>query len=113
MTRHELKPPIRRSLAETPETGHNRWHPDLPPALTVDPGDEIVADCRDGLDGQITPASLDADIAQIDFRRGHPLTGPIAVRGAEPGDVLKVEIVAVQDSSWEPALPDASNNPKD
>jgi formamidase len=95
MTRHELKPPIRRSLVDAPDTGHNRWHPDLPPARTVEAGDEIVVDCRDGLDGLITPATLDADLATLDLRRGHPLTGPIAVRGAEPGDVLKVEILEV------------------
>jgi formamidase len=95
MTRHELKPPVRRALVAAPETGHNRWHPDLPPALSVDPGDEIVVDCRDGLDGQITPATLDADLTTLDLRRGHPLSGPIAVRGAEPGDVLKVEIIAI------------------
>jgi formamidase len=100
MPRHELKPPIRRSLADAPETGHNRWHPDLPPALEVEPGDEIVIDCRDGLDGQITPATLDADLATLDFNRGHPLTGPIAVRGAEPGDVLKVEILAIDTDTF-------------
>jgi formamidase len=96
MTRHELKPPIRRPLVDAPATGHNRWHPDLPPALVVEPGDEIVIDCRDGLDGQITPATLDADLLAVDLDRGHPLSGPIAVRGAEPGDVLKVEILAVE-----------------
>jgi len=96
MTRHELKPPIRRPLVDAPETGHNRWHPDLPPALVVEPVDEIVIDCRDGLDGQITPATLDADLLAVDLDRGHPLSGPIAVRGAEPGDVLKVEILAVE-----------------
>ena len=96
MTRHELKPPIRRPLVDTPETGHNRWHPDLPPALAVEPGDEVVIDCRDGLDGQITPATLDADLLAVDLDRGHPLSGPIAVPGAEPGDVLKVEILAVE-----------------
>jgi len=96
MTRHELKPPIRRPLVDAPETGHNRWHPDLPPALVVEPGDEIVIDCRDGLDGQITPVTLDADLLAVDLDRGHPLSGPIAVRGAEPGDVLKVEILAVE-----------------
>ena len=96
MTRHELKPPIRRPLVDAPETGHNRWHPDLPPALAVEPGDEVVIDCRDGLDGQITPATLDADLLAVDLDRGHPLSGPIAVPGAEPGDVLKVEILAVE-----------------
>ena len=96
MTRHELKPPIRRPLVDAPDTGHNRWHPDLPPALVVEPGDEVVIDCRDGLDGQITPATLDADLLAVDLDRGHPLSGPMAVRGAEPGDVLKVEILAIE-----------------
>jgi formamidase len=96
MARHELKPPIRRTLVETPETGHNRWHPDLQPALVVEPGDEVVVDCRDGLDGQITPATLDADLLAVDLNRGHPLSGPIAVRGAEPGDVLRIEILAIE-----------------
>ena len=100
MTRHELKPPVRRPLIDAPETGHNRWHPDLPPAITVEPGDEVVVDCRDGLDGQITPLTVDADLAAVDLDRGHPLSGPIAVRGAEPGDVLKVEIVAVETDSF-------------
>ena len=96
MTRHELKPPVRRPLIDAPETGHNRWHPDIPPALTVEAGDEVVIDCRDGLDGQITPLTVDADLAELDFDRGHPLTGPIEVRGAEPGDVLRVEILSVE-----------------
>ena len=56
----------------------------------------MVVDSRDGLDGQITPATGDADLARLDLDRGHPLSGPIAVRGAEPGDVLKVEILAVE-----------------
>jgi len=100
MTTHELNPPVRRALVDAPEKGHNRWHPDLPPALTVESGDTVVADCRDGLDGQITPATLDADLMALDLRRGHPLTGPIAVRGAEPGDVLKVEILAIDTDTF-------------
>jgi formamidase len=100
MARHELKPPIRRPLVDAPETGHNRWHPDVPPALSIAAGDEVVVDCRDGLDGQITPASSDADLLAMDLNRGHPLTGPIAVRGAEPGDVLRIEILAIETDSF-------------
>lgn len=96
MSRHDLKPPVRRALVDAPETGHNRWHPDLPPAIEIDAGDEIAVDCRDGLDGQITPQTSDADLLELDLRRGHPLTGPIAVRGAQPGDVLKLEILAIE-----------------
>jgi formamidase len=96
MASHELRTPVRRALVDAPETGHNRWHPDLPPALSVESGDEIVVDCRDGLDGQITPATRDADLAALDLDRGHPLSGPIEVRGAEPGDVLRVELLAIE-----------------
>ncbi len=53
MTVHELLPPIRRPLAEWPHQGHNRWHPDVAPAIEVEPGDEVVVDCRDGLDGLV------------------------------------------------------------
>ena len=96
MPSHELKPPVRRALVDAPETGHNRWHSELPPAIEIATGDEITVDCRDGLDGQITPQTSDAGLLELDLRRGHPLTGPIAVRGAQPGDVLKVEILAIE-----------------
>jgi formamidase len=92
---HRLAPPVRRPLIEAPDTGHNRWHPDLEPAITVEPGDTITVDCRDGLDGQIVAATTDADLLTLSLGRGHPLTGPIAVRGARPGDVLRVDILDV------------------
>ena len=75
--------------------GHNRWHPDLPPALGVEPGDEVVVDCRDGLDGLVTATTTDADLLGLELSRAHPMTGPIAVRGARPGDVLRVEILSI------------------
>ncbi len=95
MTEHALAPPIRRPLGERPGTGHNRWHPDVEPALEVDPEDTVVVDCADGMDGQIQPLTSDAELAAFDGTRPHPMTGPIAVRGARPGDVLRVEILEV------------------
>ncbi len=73
--------------------GHNRWHPDLPPVASVRPGEEITLETRDGLDGQLTRESTHADCGAHDLGLGHPLTGPIAVDGAEPGDVLEVHVV--------------------
>ncbi len=78
------------------ETGHNRWHPDLEPVASVRPGEEITLVTRDGLDGQLTRASVHADCAQLDLGLGHPLTGPVAVDGAEPGDVLEVHVVGYE-----------------
>ena len=66
MAEYHLAPPVRQRLVNAPETGHNRWHPDIPPALEVESGDEILVDCRDGVDGQILPTSTDADLKDVD-----------------------------------------------
>ena len=77
-----------------PSTGaHNRWHPDFEPVARVAPGDVVTLETRDGLDGQLTRASTHADCGRFDDGRAHPLTGPVFVDGAEPGDVLEVELV--------------------
>jgi formamidase len=76
--------------------GHNRWHPDLEPVATVRPGEEVTLATRDGLDGQLTRTSTHADCGRLDLGLGHPLTGPIAVAGAEPGDVLEVHVVGYE-----------------
>lgn len=44
-------------LVNAPERGHNRWHPAIPPVLTVEPGAQVTFDLRDGLDVQSTPES--------------------------------------------------------
>jgi formamidase len=72
---------------------HNRWHPDLEPIAEVAPGEEIQLECADGLDGQLTRESSHADAATLDLGLGHPLTGPVYVTGAEPGDVLEIELL--------------------
>lgn len=85
-----------RALAEEPGTGHNRWHPLIPPILRCSPGDEVVMGTRDALDSQIGPGSTAEQVVDADLSVVHPLTGPVHVRGAEPGDMLEVEIVDVQ-----------------
>ena len=84
-----------------PATGaHNRWHPDLEPVATVRPGDEITLETRDGLDGQLAPDSSHTDVLALDLGLGHPLTGPVYVDGAEPGDVVDVEFVAYETADF-------------
>jgi formamidase len=77
-------------------SAHNRWHPALEPVAVVEPGREIVLETRDGLDGQLTRDSTDADCATLDLGLAHPLTGPVFVDGAEPGDVLAVELLGYE-----------------
>jgi acetamidase/formamidase len=74
---------------------HYEWNNAIPPRLTIDPGDTVVFDTRDAADGYYTPASTSADVPGRPVR-GHPLTGPVRVEGARPGDVLVVEILDVR-----------------
>ena len=75
---------------------HNRWHPDLEVVATVAPGEEITLETRDGLDGQLTRDSAHEDVSRLDLGLGHPLAGPVWVTGAEPGDLLEVELVSYE-----------------
>ena len=85
-----------KPLREESNTGHNRWHPDIPPVVEVDEGEEVVLETRDAFDGQMRPGVTEADFAGMDAGVIHPLTGPVAVKGAEPGDLLEVEFVDIQ-----------------
>ena len=78
------------------ESAHNRWHPDLEPVATVRPGEEITLETRDGLDGQLARGSSVADVLTLDLGLGHPLTGPVYVDGAKPGDVVDIELVSYE-----------------
>ena len=75
---------------------HYEWNNAIPPRLVAEPGDTLVLDTRDAADGYYTPTSTSRDTAARGPVKGHPLTGPIAVRGARPGDVLVVDIVEVE-----------------
>jgi len=87
----KIKPGV--PLAEQAEIGHNRWHPDIPDLTSVKPGDEIMLECLDFLDSQIENNDSANDVRDVDLTRAHPLTGPIHVEGAEPGDVLVVDLL--------------------
>jgi formamidase len=75
---------------------HNRWHPDLEPVAIVEPGVELRLETEDGLAGQLGPESPHEDAAALDLGLGHPLTGPVFVEGAQPGDVLEVEFLGYE-----------------
>jgi formamidase len=79
---------------------HNRWHPDLEPAASVRPDEEITLETRDGVDDQLTRRSTHADLLSLDLGLGHPLTGPVFVEGAEPGDVVEVELLAYETADF-------------
>ncbi len=90
-----------KPLGEEPGTGHNRWHEAIEPVLEVDPGDTVVYETRDAFDGQLNPQSTVEDIANLNLGPVHALTGPVFVKGAEPGDLLEVRLVAIEADPWE------------
>lgn len=89
--------PVGRRHVVPREHTHNRWNRDLPPVLHARSGDVIEFLTIAADDRQIDPTR-----PSLDFDRGrvHPLTGPVAIEGAEPGDVLEVRILDVDVSDW-------------
>jgi formamidase len=75
--------------------GHNRWHPDVPAQVHVRPGDVFRVDCREWFDGAIVNDDSADDILNAPLNAVHVLSGPIAVEGAQPGDLLIVDILDV------------------
>jgi acetamidase/formamidase len=84
----------------TAEPTHSRWNRGLQPRLTISSGDTVHMSCLDASGGQVTPSSGVGDFLAIDRNRIHALTGPIRIDGAEPGDVLEVEILQVEHLGW-------------
>ncbi|MGY2128529.1 acetamidase/formamidase family protein [Blastococcus sp. SYSU DS0617] len=99
MPSHELTIDLTRDFLAGGQ-GHNRWHPDIAPALTVADGDTVVMQARDGMDGQLGPGLGTSPDASIGLDAVHPLTGPVHVEGAQPGDLLEVEILDVEADSY-------------
>ena len=82
-----------KSMRDQAVPGHNRWHPDIPAAVTVKPGSEFRIECKEWTDGQIGNNDSANDVRDVDLAPCHMLSGPIAVEGAEPGDLLVVDIL--------------------
>jgi formamidase len=87
-------------------SGHNRWHPDIQPAIRIAPGSSVEMETLDAVDGQIRPGVKAEDLS-VDLGRAHPLTGPVYVEGAEPGDLLavKIENIVTADRGFTAILP--------
>ena len=100
------------------ESVHTFWDRDLPPQLYISPGDRVIFSTLDASFGGAArrvengdEPDLDADLTQVISEsayaerpapglRGHPLTGPVAIEGAEPGDVLEIEVLDIQTAPW-------------
>jgi acetamidase/formamidase len=79
---------------------HLGWNNANQPALTVAPGTTVAFEIVDASGAQFGPDSTMADVAALDFAKVNPVTGPVFVEGAEPGDALKVTVEGFEPSGW-------------
>ena len=122
-TKSLLMPP--HHLHSSPETCHwGYFDAKLKPVLTITSGDEVTIETVSGGPEVVPDKSkfhIPPELAEIHAKcerqlQGHILTGPVAVTGAEPGDVLEVDILDVQlrqDWGWNLIRPLAGTLPDD
>jgi acetamidase/formamidase len=89
-----------REHALSAEPTHSVWDRSLPPRLHIDPGDTVQIACVDASGAQVQPGMTLEEYLAIDRARIHALTGPIWIEGAEPGDVLEIEVLATRHCGW-------------
>jgi acetamidase/formamidase len=87
--------------------GHFGWDRDQPPALEIGPDEVVELVLADCFDGQLGADATADHVAALDLSRGNPLTGPIHVDGARPGDTLLVEVLDLEVGTvgWTTLLP--------
>lgn len=81
------------------DTVHKTWDNSIQPRLTIDAGDTVTFDTRDAADLYYSLDSRSEDIEKRGPFVGHPLTGPVYIRDAAPGDVLAIEVMAMEFAS--------------
>ena len=90
-----------RTLHSVREEAFNYvWDNSLEPALEIDPGEAIELHVRDASDEQIHADSGVEDITRLDFDHVNPVSGPVFVKGAKPGDVLEIELLEFRPPDW-------------
>ncbi len=91
----------------TSDQTHNRFSAAIEPVLRVPAGAVVEVQTEEASDGQLGPESTVEDVANLDFDPIHPLTGPVYVEGAAPGDVLKVTLHEIElgEAGWTAVVP--------
>ena len=79
---------------------HLGWDNTIEPALSVKPGETIAIETIDASGGQLHPKAKVTDLTALDFDRVNPVTGPVYIEGAEPGDAVAVTFRAFHPLGW-------------
>ena len=79
---------------------HAFWDNSHPARVRIRSGDTVVFETQEASAGQVTPTSTSEAVRNLNFDPIHPLTGPVYVEGAEPGDGLAVEVISIKHKRW-------------
>jgi len=99
----EINRDLNVSMRDQVVPGHNRWHPEVPPAATLRTGSTYRIECKDWTDNQVRNDDSSDDIRDMNIDPCHMLSGPFSFEGVEPGDLLVVDIVNIgpfQEQAW-------------
>lgn len=87
---------------------HFGWDNSITPVLTVEPGTDVELELNDASGGQLSRDSKPSDLVNLDFAKVNPVTGPVYVDGAEPGDAIKITLQGFEPSvdwGWTALIP--------
>jgi acetamidase/formamidase len=79
---------------------HHGWNNAFPPRIKIAPGETVQFETLDASSGQLSRTSTAADLQKLDLGRVNPVTGPVYIDGAQPGDALKVTVLSFKPSGW-------------
>ncbi len=83
------------------ERVHHAWDNSIAPLLTINSGETVGFETRDASDGRVRPDMKTGPVPPVtEPFRGHPLTGPVFIRDAAPGDTLEIEILDLTPGIW-------------
>ena len=93
-------PPMRSIHDVRPDAFDYVWDNSIEPVLEIESGEAVGLHVRDASDEQIHEGSGVEDVAKLDFTHVNPVSGPVFVKGAAPGDVLEVELLEFRPQGW-------------
>lgn len=82
------------------ESFHYKWSKNHKPVLYIKPGDEVIFEVNEVTSNQINPKTKAEDLKSLDPSKFYPLSGPVYIEGAKPGDALIVKIKEIQIAEW-------------
>lgn len=79
---------------------HCGWNHEFPPVLRITPGETVTFETQEASGGQLTAKATLEDLERLDFARTNPVTGPVYIDGAEPGDAIRVTLLGFEPAGW-------------